>query len=201
MHAATFSCPRTCPLAGDLWCRFRPLLDAVGPVRVDSHTVKVAVEYRDAAALEAAVVAMGGQWLGHGCHHLYQGDVGGLGFTLPGWRYPLVLAGSSLAYDDYGGRWGRVGDLSRLQSRYLVALAQQRASELGWLHEPLGDGLLIHHPSGGSLTVAADGTVDANGFHGVGCHDAIVNLDLGRWADAQAKPEYEHSPARVSERA
>jgi hypothetical protein len=196
-----FSCPRTCPAAGDRWCRFRPVLDALGPVRVDSHTVRVAVELRDADALAAAVAALGGQWLGQGEHALYERPEVGLGFRLAGWRYPLVLrADGTLAYDDYQGRWGRVADLDRLQGEYTLALAERRCADLGWQCERQGDRLIVYHPAGGTLTVTAGGEVDADGFVGQGCHDAILTLDLGRVTEAQAKPEYAAVPASVAAR-
>lgn len=187
-----FTCPRTCPLVKSAWCRFRPVLDALGPVRVNSHTVTVKVEYRDPDALRGAVEALGGSWLGLGSHRLYEsGEFSGHGLRLPGWEYPLVLqADGSLAYDDFRGRWGNVADLERLKSAYAQQVCRQQAQVQGWLCEQQQDGsLLIHHPSGGTLTVTTAGVIDANGFVGAGCHDAILAMGLPI-LEAQVKPEF-----------
>ena len=100
MSGTHFDCPRTCPLfeRRDL-CRFNPVFKAIGPVVVNSHTVKVKVEYNDPGALRGSVEAMGGTWLGQGNHSLYErGKVGGgvlyhegLRFRFPGWNSPQVM--------------------------------------------------------------------------------------------------------------
>ena len=193
-----FSCPRTCPANGQLWCKFRPLLDRMGPTRVNSHTVTVQVEYTDPDALESAVRALGWNWLGKGCHRLYQGDVVGAAFQPEGWRYPAVLGEDGrLSYDTYNGSWGDESQLARLKSEYALSLAMSRANELGWIAERQGDSVLIHHPSGGSMTVSTNGTVDANGFHGAGCHEAITQLNLGTELEAIPKPAYGQIDATV----
>ena len=69
-----------------------------------SHTVKINVEFQDRAVLAAAVTAMGGKVIGEGTHTMYYGNPAevGFGFTLPNWRFPLVVrADNSLAFDDY----------------------------------------------------------------------------------------------------
>ena len=107
MLCDNFTCPRSCPMVRSRWCRFGPVLDALGHVRVDSHTARIVVEYQSAELLRLAVLGMGGQWLGAGSHRLFDGAYVGQGFRLPGWSYPLVLQeGGKLAYDDYGGAWG-----------------------------------------------------------------------------------------------
>jgi hypothetical protein len=190
MSRNNFACPRTCPGAGDFWCRFRLVLDVLGPVRVNSHTARIAVEFRDPSTLTGAVQAMGGTWLGPGTHPLFSGPVAGHGFQLPGWRYPLVLeASGELAYDDFNGHWGNVADLETLKGQYAMGAAEQAAQAQGWLCERSPQGLTIHHPSGGTMTVSATGQVDAVGFVGQGCHDAILTLGLPL-TDVQAKPEY-----------
>ena len=186
-----FDCPRTCPLfeRRDL-CRVNPVFKAIGPVVVNSHTVKVKVEYNDQGALRGSVEAMGGTWLGQGNHSLYErGKVEGLGFRLPGWNYPLVLkSNGELAYDDYGGCWGNVKDLETLKSQYTISQATQAAAAQGWQTELNGTELVIHHPDGGSLTINGQ-SLDATGFTGTGCHDAIVALGLP-FGDAVAKTEF-----------
>jgi hypothetical protein len=194
---ANFVCPRTCPLVGQRWCRFRPVLDRLGPVRADSHTARIEVDFTDPASFQAAVESLGGTWLGAGTHRLFEGEVAGLGFRLPDWQYPLVLQGDGqLAYDDYRGCWGNVRDLERLKGAYALCAAEQAARAQGWLTERTGEGLLIHHPTGGTLTVTAGGAVDANGFCGQGCHEAVLQLGLPV-TEVQAKPEFGQVAAEV----
>ncbi len=196
---SNFSCPRTCPMFSGRWCRFRPVLDQLGPVKVSSHTATIKVEFRDPRTLRAAVEAIGGQWLGQGQHHLYGGDETGIGFRLPKWQYPLVArADGTLAYDDFSGTWGEVADLDRLKSEYAVQTAQQAATQQGWLTERTNEGLLIHHPSGGSLLVAANGSIDLNGFQGQGCHEALLDLGI-HLENVQAKREFGEVVASAQE--
>lgn len=191
-----FSCPRTCPQYGSFWCRFRPILDGIGPVQVNSHTAKIVVEFRDPETLRLAIEAMGGKWLGHGTHKLYSSSHEGHGFTLQGWRFPIVLeAGNRLAFDNYNGAWGDVSQLDRLKGEYALSTAQAAAQAQGWLCERNSAGLTVHHPQGGTITVTASGEVDAIGFMGQGCHDAI--MALGQMTDMKAKPEYTQVQANI----
>lgn len=175
----SFDCPRTCPNYSERWCRFRPVLDQIGPVKVDSHTARIEVEMKNAEALKTAVEAIGGKWLGQGKHRLYGGQSTGYGFTLPGWQYPLVLEeGGRLAYDDFNGSWGNVKDLDRLKGSYAVGMAEHAARLHGWNVEKTNAGVVIHHPSGGTLTVNAQGILETAGFIGAACHEARETLGL-----------------------
>ncbi len=131
-----------------------------------------------------AAVRLGGRALGEGAHRLYSTTEHGYAVQLPGWRYPLVLrADGTLAMDHYGGQWGNPADLDRLTRAYAIEAAREAAAAQGWMQEERADGsLLIYHPSGGTLTVLPDGTVDAAGFLGAGCHDAAAAIEaaLGR---------------------
>ncbi len=47
----------------------------------------------------------------------------GIVIAAEGWRYPIVVKeDGSIAYDDYGGDWGDVEDLSKFQSEYTYAV-------------------------------------------------------------------------------
>ncbi|MFL5342753.1 MAG: hypothetical protein ACJ8F7_21685, partial [Gemmataceae bacterium] len=149
LNQVGFDCPRTCPTFGDRWCRFRPLLDALGPVRVDSHTARIKVEYTDPEALRRAVEAMGGVWYGRGHFDLFDTEQDGLGFRLPFangwtaalnprqtarpgepsyWYHPIVLRDDGeLAYDEYGGAWGDPAQLQLLKAEYATAVVETRA--------------------------------------------------------------------------
>lgn len=196
---SNFTCPRTCPLVNSRWCRFRPVLDNLGPHRVNSHTVTVKVEYRDLDALRRAIETMGGDWIGNGTHALYSNHTAtGVGFNLPGWKFPLVLqADGSLAFDNFNGHWGNPAQLEQLKTSYIMAVCERSAMEQGWLCERSAAGeLLIHHPDGGTMTVNAAGVIDASGFVGSGCHTAIMSLGLPI-LEAQVKPEYGQVAANV----
>jgi hypothetical protein len=189
----TFTCPRSCRWAERVdECRFTPMLARMGVKgTVNSHTRTVRVEYRSIAALEAAVRALGWQWLGHGQHKLYQGVETGHGLHIAGWRYPVVLrSGGTLALDDYNGHWGRPADLNRLEAEYRCQAALEAAAQLGWVAERHGDTVTVFHSSGGTLTVSATG-IETSGFIGCGCHVAADQLAefLGSTVESTAKPE------------
>lgn len=167
-----------------------------------SHTVKVRVEIRDAAVLRLAVERLGGTWLGQGTHRLYRANQEtGLGFTLPGWAYPLVLTASGeIAHDTYRAAAGYVG-LDALTSRYALEAARLAAEVQGWYCEAQGTSLLIYHPDGGTLTVDAGGTVDASGWTGSGCADAALAVSeaIGAASVVTVKAEYLQEQARIRE--
>jgi hypothetical protein len=81
-----------------------------------------------------------------------------------------------------------VADLQRLESEVAFAQAEQAAIALGWMTQRVDGALQIHHPNGGILTVSANGALDANGFIGQGCHDAVSALNLNTF-DVVAKSE------------
>lgn len=194
---AKFACQRSCT-PGKL-CRFTPVLDAIGPARVTSHTVTVEVQFKHPEALAAAVQSMGGTWLGPGTHKLYsRNQEAGHGFTMPNWTYPLVLReDNTLAFDDYHGSWGNVEDIKKLTGRYAIESARQAADQQGWTSQDQADGsLIITHPSGATMTVQEDGTVDSVGFIGAACDIAsVIENAMGTPGDRANKPEYWESQA------
>lgn len=192
-----FDCDRTCPLAKERWCRFRPILDRIGPVRVDSHTAKVTVDYKDPGALKLAVEALGWEWMGQGQHHLFEGPVTGLAFKVPGWNYPVVLADGKLHMDTYNDRWGTASDLEKLKPAYARATVEAAALALGWLCERNEEGaLIVHHPTGGVLTLKGEG-LDLSGFVGSSCHTALMDLNLPLEL-LEAKPEMAAQQCQVN---
>ncbi len=199
LKPASFACPRTC--TPNVECLFGPIFRALGPTKVVSHTTKVVVQFNDRSVLAAAVAAMGGTMLGEGSHRLYGGSEQGLGFNLPGWRYPLILkADGSLAFDSYNGHWGNEADIPKLKGQYTIAVAAQAAAAQGWMTQTEANGsLVVFHPDGGTITVFQDGTVDAMGFVGTGCDAAqIIELSIGRAGSREDKPEYFDTSAFVS---
>lgn len=184
-----FDCPRSCPKYEQRdECRFNAVFAKLGAGVVTSHTTTIKSEFQDHDILAGAVRGMGGKVLGMGTHKLYSESKTGFGFTLPGWSYPVVCeASGSLAFDNFGGRWGNQSDLERLKGKYVIATAEQAAMSQGWMTQRNGETLTIFHPSGGELVVTANGA-EANGFMGQGCHTALMslNLPMDQWT---AKPE------------
>lgn len=195
-----FDCPRTCPMAREEWCRFRPVLDRIGPVRACSHTVEIKVQYSDPDALQAACKALGWKWLGQGTHKVYATHHTGLGFHIPGWKFPAVLKDAGvLAYDNYNGAWGDAKELEKLKAEYAMSQVEAGALSLGWMVERQGDSLVVHHPGGGTLTMNK-GDLDMAGFVGGSCHSAREQLLEAAGLDAGAiteKPESAQCQARA----
>lgn len=194
-----FDCDRTCPLFERVdQCRFNAMFRKLGPGVVTSHTTTIKAEFRDNDRLGSAAVAMGGKVLGMGEHRLYSESKTGFGFTLPGWRYPIVCeSNGSLAFDNYQGSWGNQCDLERLKGEYVIATAEQAAMQNGWMCQRNGDVLEIFHPQGGVMTVTANGA-EATGFVGGACHTALMslNLPMSEW---QAKPEFSQVAAEIQQ--
>lgn len=194
MLNATFACPRTCPRFERVdVCRFMPILDALGTGTVNSHTTKLNVQIRSKPALAAAALDLGGSVMGEGLHALYgMNRAEGYAVRLPGWRFPIVLTeAGELAFDAYGNgaEAPRIGALTRA---YVLAAAQEAAAESGWMvTDVTHESVTILHPSGGRLTVKADGTCDAVGFCGTDCHaSAPIEAAIGTVAERSHKPEY-----------
>lgn len=143
-----------------------------------SHTAQIAADYSHAGALAAAVEKLGGRLLGNGTHQLFDGPRTGVGIVLPGWKYPIVVSdGGYLAFDDYGGSWGKLSDLDALHAEYSWALTEIAAQNLGWQTERTADGVVVYHPSGATITVT-DTRADLNGFVGGACQEAMRQLAL-----------------------
>jgi hypothetical protein len=197
-----FHCDRTCKRFQE--CRFSPLHLAIGRTYVHSHTTRCQVEFKNRHALRAAVEAMQGEILGEGIHPLFSSQEAGFGFRLPGWNYPLIAkANGELAYDHYNGAWGKSSDIQTLIGKYAIEAARQAATEQGWMSDIQTDGsLIVYHPAGGTMTVAADGTVDAQGFTGQGCDAAqVIETAIGKESIRTNKSEYfaEHAVLQTRE--
>lgn len=195
--AMKFDCTRTCKLGH--WCRFSLLLRAIGPTRVNSHTATVKVSI-DPDTLSALVAELGGIALGVREHHLGFGNYAtGHGWKIPSWVYgnlpcQLVLReGGSLIYDN-----ANTDVVKALEAKFAIAKAETEARNLGWQTERTEAGLVVHHPAGGSITITAGGVVDAAGFVGRSCHEAVAALGVNV-GDVVEKPEVTHTQQRVQE--
>lgn len=83
-------------------------------------------------------------------------------------------------------------NLSKLAGEYALCVAERRCTELGWIHERRGERLVAYHPSGGELLISQTGEVDACGFQGVGCKEAVeaVAGAIGSETDRHVKQEF-----------
>lgn len=143
-----------------------------------SHTSQIAADYSHPEALAAAVAKLGGRVIGEGRHKLFSSAHDGLGIRLNNWAYPLIVqADGTLAYDDYGGKWGNLADLDRLHEEYSWALTEIAAQRLGWQTERIDNGVRVYHPSGATITVTGS-AVDLHGFTGGACQEAMRQLAL-----------------------
>lgn len=159
-----------------------------------SETITIRTEYKNLDILKACVERMNGKWLGHGSHKLFAETVQGYGFKLNKWSYPIVLTDSldSLKYDDYNGSWGNVADLSLIHSDYIISQAEQTAMNNGLMCERVSTALKVLYPEGREVWIFPDGRIEANGFNGIGCHDAcdLFAQALGQTTNISKKPEY-----------
>lgn len=189
MTIRTFNCDRTCKFFQE--CRFRPVLRQLGTNAVYSHTVSVSVEFRSPEAFAAAAIALGGEDLGHGCHKLFEDSHTGRAVQLPGWTFPIVLAGGELKFDNYNGKWGDQKDIDRLTAEYTLAASVEAAEQLGWMTQRDGDAVTIFHPDGGTITCNENGEMETSGFVGTGCVSAreMISAALGEAGPAVMTPE------------
>jgi hypothetical protein len=145
-------------------------------------------------ALVKTAEVIGATVLGESSHNLFNSAHQGLGIMLNGWHYPVIIDEEGTAfYDNYNGRWGRSEELERLTDGYAAAMVEITCDQLGWYHErnEVTGSVIVHHPSGGTITVDRGGQLDAQNFSGAGCVDATLPLEqaLGRRLDETVKPE------------
>lgn len=165
-----------------------------------SHTVKVkSVLNKTPQALKQAVEKMKGTYLGEGEFDLFQTKKEkGLGFHLPGWRYPLVVRkDGEMVFDDYGGSWGNRKDLEILTKTYTVEAARVGAESAGYMVEPNGEGLMIYFPGGGHCEVTASGEVITQGVQGASCTDLTAPIEAAMGTAGERMLTHEHSQQEV----
>lgn len=96
-----------------------------------SHTMNINVELHDQVALTAACARLGLNMVS-GEHRLYGSVEEGIGITLPGWRYPVVIQeGGKIAYDNFRGSWGSDKELSKLKAYYGIEKAKAECRKKG----------------------------------------------------------------------
>ena len=97
-----------------------------------SHTMNIETEMRDLAVLKATCKKLGLE-ISNGEHGLYNSTETGLAVKLPGWKYPAVVkADGKIAYDNYGGSWGKQSELGKLTAHYGIEKAKIEARKKGY---------------------------------------------------------------------
>lgn len=96
-----------------------------------SHIAEVKVEFKDMDALKAACVRCGAEFIGQGQHVVYAAERIGVAFKPNGWRYPVVIQGSTAAMDNYKGHWGKMEEFNRVKQLYAVEVAKKAAKRQG----------------------------------------------------------------------
>ena len=109
-----------------------------------SHIVTVQAEVRDPVAIAAACRRLGLPEPVPGTAQLFSGQATGWLVQLPGWLYPVVCRAETgqVAYDNFGGNWGKEDELNRFLQAYAVELAKIEARKKGYAvtEQPLADG-------------------------------------------------------------
>ena len=98
-----------------------------------SHTVTVATQIKNEAAVQRACQILKLEQATRGKFRLFSEQVEGLGIQLPGWKYMAVANTQTgeLKFDNYGGSWGRMEELHKFQQRYALEAAKMQAEQDG----------------------------------------------------------------------
>jgi hypothetical protein len=158
-----------------------------------SHTVTIDVKFKNQEAAVRAASEIKAHVLGEGTHRLYGSSHTGLGIQFEGWQYPVIIdKDGKIFYDNYGGSWGSPAELEKFQELYAMKVIEAECEQLGWYFERNGatGELVVHHPAGGTITVAKGGVLDASGFIGNECEMATERFEnaLGTKLGAALKP-------------
>lgn len=98
-----------------------------------SHIVTIQTEVRDPAAIEIACDRLKFPAPRRGIARLFTTEATGVIVTLPRWRYPVVCQTEvgSIAFDNYGGKWGEQQELDRFLQAYAVEKTRLEARKQG----------------------------------------------------------------------
>jgi len=119
-----------------------------------SHIVKIQTEIRDVEALGAATGRMHISSPQYEEVQLFSSRATGYAVRFKDWRYPVVcdIQTGRVAFDNFGGRWGKQDELDRLFQSYAVEKTKLEARKQGHTvqEQPLEDGSI-------KLTVSVGG--------------------------------------------
>jgi hypothetical protein len=98
-----------------------------------SHIVKIQTEIRDVEALGAATGRMQISPPQYEEVQLFSSRATGYAVRLKDWRYPVVcdIQTGRVAFDNFGGRWGKQDELDRLFQSYAVEKTKLEARKQG----------------------------------------------------------------------
>jgi len=99
-----------------------------------SHTVKIESQIKDLDALEMACREVGAQFTRCTSVKLFAStpEKAVASVKLKGWNFPVaVKEDGTLAFDNYGGSWGRIERLNELKQQYGAAVVR-RTMGAGW---------------------------------------------------------------------
>jgi len=98
-----------------------------------SHVVKIQTEIRDVEALGAATRRMQIPPPRYEEVQLFSSRATGYAVRLKDWRYPVVcdIQTGRVAFDNFGGRWGKQDELDRLFQSYAVEKTKLEARKQG----------------------------------------------------------------------
>jgi len=97
-----------------------------------SHIVEIKTKLTDPTIL-AEVCGQLGLEIRNGRHQLFSASVSGNGIKLNGWQYPIVVKDDgTVAYDNYGGKWGDISRLNELVQMYSIAKVRAEAKRKGY---------------------------------------------------------------------
>ena len=103
-----------------------------------SHVVSIKSQMMDAVALAAACRRLGLAEPVRETVWLFSGQATGLAVRLAGWQYPVVIDvdAGEVHFDNFGGAWGEMSAMERLQQSYAVEKARLEARRKGFaVHE------------------------------------------------------------------
>ncbi|MCC9606222.1 DUF1257 domain-containing protein [Blastopirellula sp. JC732] len=98
-----------------------------------SHIVFIQTEVRDPVAIRSACDRLRLPEPVFGRTKLFSSSESGWAVKLPDWRYPIVcdVNTATIAFDNYGGRWGDQKQLDRFLQGYAVEKAKIEARQKG----------------------------------------------------------------------
>lgn len=109
-----------------------------------SHIVSIKTEIRDPVALASACQRLQLSSPVFEKTTLFSGEVTGHCVRLPDWKYPVVCQTDTgkIAFDNFGGRWGKQSELDRLLQGYAVEKCRLEARRKGHavIEQSLADG-------------------------------------------------------------
>lgn len=109
-----------------------------------SHTTTIELEIKSLSALATACRETATPYETSTSVRLYDGTLieDCFSFTPRGWHYPVAAKDGMLLFDNYGGKWGDIGELNKVKQRYAVNVQKETARARGYRvrEERLTDG-------------------------------------------------------------